>query len=223
MYVDGAVIPRKMMNLSSSFDHRVVDGADAAAFIQRIKALIETPALLFLDLTTSAWHAVGSMSVAAPTLTGTHVQLEQLRVEYAEELTAAGNEDRSTYGWTPVPPTVEGMQKYINGLLGDQQARSVVPFAQRRLSDGALVGCTRYLRLEWWGGARPPRRSRDRWNVAGASAQRTPLNTEAKYLLLSNAFDDWNVHRVLDLHRLAEHPEPDGHPADRRRSSRASS
>ena len=44
------------------------------------------------------------------------------------------------------------MQRYIAGLLDDQQARAVVPFAQRRLSDGALVGCTRYLRLEWWGG-----------------------------------------------------------------------
>lgn len=42
-------IPRKMMNLSSSFDHRVVDGFDAATFIQRIKALLETPALIFIE------------------------------------------------------------------------------------------------------------------------------------------------------------------------------
>jgi 2-oxoisovalerate dehydrogenase E2 component (dihydrolipoyl transacylase) len=42
-------IPRKMMNLSSSFDHRVVDGWDAAVFIQRIKALLETPALIFIE------------------------------------------------------------------------------------------------------------------------------------------------------------------------------
>jgi RimJ/RimL family protein N-acetyltransferase len=136
------------------------------------------------------------MSVAAPTLTGTHVQLEQLRVEFAEPLAAAGNEDRSTYGWTAVPSTVDGMQRYITGLLDDQRARSVVPFAQRRLSDGALVGCTRYLRLEWWGGGDLP----DEVEIGGtwlaASAQRTRINTEAKYLLLSNAFDVWNVHRV---------------------------
>ncbi len=42
-------IPRKMMNLSSSFDHRVVDGWDAATFVQRIKALLETPALIFIE------------------------------------------------------------------------------------------------------------------------------------------------------------------------------
>jgi len=46
---DGAIVVRKMMNLSSSFDHRVVDGYDAAEFIQRIKALLEHPALLFMD------------------------------------------------------------------------------------------------------------------------------------------------------------------------------
>jgi 2-oxoisovalerate dehydrogenase E2 component (dihydrolipoyl transacylase) len=42
-------IPRKMMNLSSSFDHRVVDGWDAATFVQHIKALLETPALIFVS------------------------------------------------------------------------------------------------------------------------------------------------------------------------------
>lgn len=41
--------PRQVLNLSSSFDHRMVDGWDAATFVQRIKALLETPALLFLD------------------------------------------------------------------------------------------------------------------------------------------------------------------------------
>lgn len=45
---DGALVVREMMNLSSSFDHRVVDGYDAARFIQRIRSLLETPALLFV-------------------------------------------------------------------------------------------------------------------------------------------------------------------------------
>jgi 2-oxoisovalerate dehydrogenase E2 component (dihydrolipoyl transacylase) len=42
-------IPRKMMNLSSSFDHRIVDGWDAATFVQRLKVLLETPALIFIE------------------------------------------------------------------------------------------------------------------------------------------------------------------------------
>ncbi|CAB3963427.1 branched-chain alpha-keto acid dehydrogenase subunit E2 [Burkholderia aenigmatica] len=49
MIRDGAVVARKMMNLSSSFDHRVVDGADAAEFIQAVRAVLERPALLFVE------------------------------------------------------------------------------------------------------------------------------------------------------------------------------
>ncbi|WP_062235326.1 dihydrolipoamide acetyltransferase family protein [Aureimonas sp. N4] len=48
---DGAgFVPRKMMNLSSSFDHRVVDGWDAALFVKRLKTLLETPALIFVEM-----------------------------------------------------------------------------------------------------------------------------------------------------------------------------
>jgi len=46
---DGQIVVRKMMNLSSSFDHRIVDGYDAAAFIQRMKGMLEHPATLFMD------------------------------------------------------------------------------------------------------------------------------------------------------------------------------
>lgn len=42
-------VPRKMMNLSCSFDHRVVDGYDAAVFVQKLKLLLEKPAMLFLE------------------------------------------------------------------------------------------------------------------------------------------------------------------------------
>jgi 2-oxoisovalerate dehydrogenase E2 component (dihydrolipoyl transacylase) len=44
-----AFVPRKMMNLSSSFDHRIIDGWDAAVFVQRLKALMETPAMIFIE------------------------------------------------------------------------------------------------------------------------------------------------------------------------------
>lgn len=47
--VDGQIVVRKMMNLSSSFDHRVVDGMDAALFIQAVRSLLEQPACLFVE------------------------------------------------------------------------------------------------------------------------------------------------------------------------------
>jgi 2-oxoisovalerate dehydrogenase E2 component (dihydrolipoyl transacylase) len=49
MVLDGQIVVRKMMNLSSSFDHRVVDGVDAAEFVQRVRGLLEQPATLFMD------------------------------------------------------------------------------------------------------------------------------------------------------------------------------
>lgn len=49
MFRGGAVVPRLLMNLSSSFDHRVVDGMDAARFIQAIRAVLEHPAMLFVE------------------------------------------------------------------------------------------------------------------------------------------------------------------------------
>ena len=49
MIRDGAVVARQLMNLSSSFDHRVVDGADAAAFIQSVRRYVEQPAMLFVE------------------------------------------------------------------------------------------------------------------------------------------------------------------------------
>ena len=48
MYVEDRVVPRKLMNLSSSFDHRVVDGFDAAQFVQRIRSFLEFPSTMFI-------------------------------------------------------------------------------------------------------------------------------------------------------------------------------
>ena len=49
MVVDGAIAVRRMMNLSSSFDHRFVDGFDAAAMIQALKERLERPAMIFIE------------------------------------------------------------------------------------------------------------------------------------------------------------------------------
>jgi 2-oxoisovalerate dehydrogenase E2 component (dihydrolipoyl transacylase) len=49
VFRNGAVVGRQLMNLSSSFDHRVVDGMDAARFIQAVRALLEAPAMLFVE------------------------------------------------------------------------------------------------------------------------------------------------------------------------------
>ena len=51
MWNGSSFVPRSVMNVSASFDHRIIDGWEAAVFVQRIKRLLETPALLTLDWT----------------------------------------------------------------------------------------------------------------------------------------------------------------------------
>ena len=130
------------------------------------------------------------------TLSGRHVRLEPLSLEHVEGLVAASNVDRATYDYTEVPPDAPAMTDYIERLLDDHAAAKVLPFAQRRLDTGELVGCTRYLDIRWWRGRRDP----DEIEIGGtwlaSTAQRTAINTEAKYLLLSHAFERYGVWRV---------------------------
>lgn len=130
------------------------------------------------------------------TLTGRHVQLEPLSLEHVDGLVAASTIDRDTYGYTDVPGNTQAMRTYVERLLDDHAAARVLPFAQRRLDTGELAGCTRYMDIHWWRGRRRP----DEIEIGGtwlaATAQRTPINTEAKYLLLANAFEHYGVWRV---------------------------
>jgi RimJ/RimL family protein N-acetyltransferase len=136
------------------------------------------------------------MRPTSPTLIGRHVQLEQLRPEHAPDLVAAATEDRTTYTWTAVPSTEQLMGAYIDGLLADQAAGQVIPFVQRRVADGALIGCTRYLQIQRWAGRELPVEVEIGGTWLAASAQRTPINTEAKLLLLRHAFEEFGVNRV---------------------------
>lgn len=130
------------------------------------------------------------------TLTGRHVRLEPLSLAHAGDLAEAAAVDRSTYGLTWVPDGVESARTYIAGLLDDHANGLVLPFAQVDLRSGRAVGCTRLLDPHWWRGRREPDEVEIGGTWLGAAAQRTPVNTEAKYLLLSHAFDAFDVWRV---------------------------
>lgn len=134
--------------------------------------------------------------LAPVTLTGEHVQLEPLSLDHAQELVDAASVDRSTFELTSVPDGIEAMVRYIAGLLDDHAAGRVLPFAQRRLDTGRLAGCTRYLDPHWWRGRAEPDEIEIGGTWLGADAQRTAVNTEAKYLLLRHAFDELDVWRV---------------------------
>lgn len=130
------------------------------------------------------------------TLTGTHVQLVPLAHALAPALLAAATRERSTFGHTAVPETAEAMAAYIDGLLADAERDTAVPFAQVRVSDGAPVGCTRFMNVLWWAGRDTPVEVEIGGTWLATDAQRSRINTEAKLLLLRHAFEEWGVFRV---------------------------
>lgn len=128
-------------------------------------------------------------------LTGRVVRLEPLEPAHVEALTAAAAEDRSTYGYTWVPADAEEMAEYVATALAEQAAGRHLPFAVRSLATGAVVGSTRFLDIECWDGPTPTVVEIGSTWLA-ASAQRSAVNTEAKLLLLTHAFEVWGVVRV---------------------------
>jgi RimJ/RimL family protein N-acetyltransferase len=136
------------------------------------------------------------MRLEAFPLTGTHVRLEPLDPAHADELLDAANRDRSTFGFTAVPDDLASMHRYIDGLLADAQRDVVIPFVQRRLAAGDLVGCTRYLDVVWQAQRHAPLEVEIGGTWLAGDAQRSAVNTEAKLLLLGHAFEQWQVHRV---------------------------
>jgi RimJ/RimL family protein N-acetyltransferase len=134
--------------------------------------------------------------LAVDDLTGRHVKLERLRADHIGAIVSAGSGDRSTYGFTGVPDGEAQATAYVTGLLDDAAQHRCAPFVQRRSADGVVVGCTRFMSPAWPLGRRDP----DEIEVGGtwlaAAAQRSPINTEAKLLLLTHAFDVWAVRRV---------------------------
>jgi RimJ/RimL family protein N-acetyltransferase len=134
--------------------------------------------------------------LAPVTLTGRHVRLEPLSRDHVPDLAAAAAVDRSSYGLTWVPDGVSATEQYVDGLLAAYDRGEVQPFAQIAIASGRAVGCTRYLDLHWWRGRVEPDEIEIGGTWLGAEAQRTGINTEAKLLLLSHAFDTLGVWRV---------------------------
>ena len=138
-------------------------------------------------------------------LEGRWVRLEPLTVEHAAALLRAASGPRETYGLTLVPGTLAEAAAYIETALREEAARRSLPFATVDRATGRVVGSTRFLNIEYWtwpaGNAH--QRGAERPDVVeigatwlAAAAQRTPINTEAKLLMLTHAFDRWRVHRV---------------------------
>jgi len=156
------------------------------------------------------------------TLEGRHVHLIPLGPEHIDGLLEAAGRDRSTFAFTPVPWDRPSMTAYVERAMAERASGDHYPFATWSVDSGRIVGSTRFYDLAVWDwsttqyprtGAQTgydqavepkapgPRSTTDgRQDVASIgytwlhpSAQRTPINTEAKLMMLDHAFDHWGT------------------------------
>ncbi len=141
-------------------------------------------------------NTVVAQKLIVEELTGRHVRLEPLRIDHVGDLIEASGVNRSTYEYTPVPDGETATTDYVLALLRDWEAGAVVPFAQVQPTTGRAMGVTRYMTFRTLPDERLPYAVEIGGTWIGDAAQRTGLNTEAKYLLLRHAFQSWDVARV---------------------------
>jgi N-acetyltransferase len=131
------------------------------------------------------------MEVSPITLEGQQVRLEPLSLAHAEPLVAAASDGELWNSTVTIIPDPAGIDAYIEAALTGQSLGKELPFVIINKSSNEVVGTTRFYEI----------RSNDRVAAIGYTwlakrAQRTPINTEAKLLLLTHAFETWQCVRV---------------------------
>jgi RimJ/RimL family protein N-acetyltransferase len=142
------------------------------------------------------------------TLEGRSVRLEPLGVAHIPALVEAAAEDRRNYQWTYTPDGLEQMTEYVRDALEKVASGAHIAFATVRkgaeASPDRVAGATRFCEIAYW--QWPPGATHQRHGIPdvvdigftwlAGSAQRTSVNTEAKLLMMTHAFEVWKVHRV---------------------------
>ena len=144
------------------------------------------------------------MPIEACELQGRYVRLEPLDLRHTDGLAAASAVDPSLYQWSQVPQGTAETAKYIETALAWRDAGTALAFATVRLSDGVVIGSTRFFDIECWAwpqehplhGRSAPDVCEIGYTWLTRDAIRTQANTEAKLLMLTHAFEAWTVHRV---------------------------
>ena len=141
-------------------------------------------------------------------LEGRSVRLLPLSPDHVEGLLEAATADRSSFGYTVVPADRATMTEYVERALARRAAGEQVPFATWSVALGRVVGSTRFYDIAQWEWSPVLPRPGDTGRAVDSvcightwiepAAQRTPVNTEGKVLMLDHAFGTWGV-RVVRL------------------------
>ena len=118
------------------------------------------------------------------TFNGTNVILEPLTMEHADELRIAVQDGELWKLWFTSIPSPETVEEYIQKALDMRENAGAMPFIIREKEAGKIIGCTRYFNVD-----ETNQRLEIGYTWYSESYQRTSVNTECKYLLLTHAFE----------------------------------
>ena len=131
------------------------------------------------------------MEILPVTLEGQHTRLEPLSLTHQEALIAAAGDGELWNSIVTVVPTRETVSEYIDEALTGQVQGSELPFVIVQKATNKIVGTTRFYYIQ------PHQRNAAiGYTWVATSAQRTAVNTEAKLLLLTHAFEHWRCVRI---------------------------
>lgn len=144
------------------------------------------------------------MVILDPELSGTRVRLEPLRQRHAAGLAAASAGGQALYRMTNVPADEAAAARYIELAAAARDSGAAAPFAVVRIADETVIGSSRLFDLQWWawpeGHPRQGHEGPDTCEIGhtwlSPSAVRTGANTEMKRLMLTFAFETWQVQSV---------------------------
>ena len=111
-----------------------------------------------------------------------------------------GADGGELYHWSPVPQGEAAVRQYVETAVAARDTGAAVPFAVVRLEDDTVIGSTRFFDLGYWAWPDGPRRGPDTCEIGhtwlAPTAIRTGANTEMKRLMLTHAFEVWQVRSV---------------------------
>ena len=125
-------------------------------------------------------------------LDGDHVRLEPIELRHAADLYDAGNDESIwRYKWVPMPQSLDEVRQWAEDVTQSMARGNEIAYAIVSKADQRAIGSTRYLNIS------PAHRTLEiGWTWIGTKYQRTVVNTECKYLLLTHAFEQLGAVRV---------------------------